>query len=185
MKNFVCVEDELGVNEYLDMLPAPLKEFLCGEHCKIITDPVKLAEIKRRFERPDADSLAFMTFDTITSRLNGAELYIGSAENLLHEAGHVLDAMFGCVKALSNDMSFRLAWRNEAGKSGFSDYLTQNPYEYFAESFSDYCLELGFGCHPDGKIDMKTRCPKTWSYICKAVAILTRRGVYDPRESLL
>lgn len=166
--------DEYGLQDYIEMLPGFMRRFLSGPWSTVTDDMEALEEMRCATGLAKADSIIVFRFTPHVDALLGAELCIGSPENLLHEAGHLLDAMLGgSVKGASDASGFRLIYSREKDRSGFSAYLTGNPYEYFAEAFSDYILDENKA--DTGRPSLRERCPDTAAYIYKALSIAERR----------
>ena len=169
MSNEIHETDETySLEDYIAMLPDCVRGMLLNTD--VITDPAALALESSRFSFAQADSLYVYVPG------GRGRIYVTSPENILHECGHLFDRMFDPFGgySLSGSRMFEVCFEREAGLSGMPGRLAGSPLEYFAESFSDWCLEpvIGEPARPDAGL-MRTARPLTWSFINQAV---TRKG---------
>lgn len=142
MKHDVQTDEYYGFEDYMAMLPAKLQAMLSSVPNMVSGDARTLDSVLRAYNMTHLDSVALLTMDSRNKNLVRFEVYVGSAENLLHEMGHVLDASGGDgLQSYSGTDEFREIYEKEKDKSGYNTYLTSNTYEYFAESFLSLILE--------------------------------------------
>lgn len=166
------------LKDYIGMLPENIAALIENGFVRITEDAAERELAARAYGLSGADSLAVWNMITCAEgvRVGGATLYIGSAENLLHEMGHVMDALYGTMRGclstmFSSEPRFLTVFVTEAWTSGVKAYFTGNQAEYFAESFSDWCL-MRAGIIPDERISEESSRAGTLRAIGDYVDIL-------------
>ena len=150
-------EDEyMQLNDYTDMLPLHIKRFLSDCNINFIVDADEIEKEFKKRNLDDVDSYLVVQIGLRTLKILKADIYVKSAENVLHEIGHMLDFHDGDIKHWSSSMAFQQIWKDEKDISGYSEYLKETPREYFAESFLTYILD------PTG---LETDRPRTYRFV--------------------
>lgn len=149
------------LRDYYNMLPGRLRAWM-GGFCDIMDDEGQVREALAAYGHAGGDSLAVYEFEDFAVRR--ARVYITSAENLLHEAGHVLDMLLGGRVGLSGTAGFKALYRAVFDKSGFSAYFASTPREFFAESFCQYIL-----CREGLEDGFAAACPDVHAYFVKLI----------------
>lgn len=159
--SFIDKEEEqqseyMTANDFIALLPANVQRFLSECNTSFITDEEKIKEEFDKRKLTDTDSYLVVQVGMSSLKIRRAEIYVRSAENVLHEIGHMLDFYDGNMKYWSSTKIFGQVYENEKAQSGYSEYCNSNPYEYFAESFLTYIL------HPE---EMERTRPVTFRYV--------------------